>query len=600
MTGVTYSFGPRFEGSRIVVSTFSPGSNKVELSLSGNPIPMEALDNNYWKVSLDRNGVGGRYGFILDGKGPFPDPGGRFMPDGINGMSQLVDLDRHKWKNSGWKGISLEDYIIEELHVGTFTEEGTYASMESKLSHLSEIGVTAIEIMPVAQFYGTRNWGYDGVYLYSPHYSYGSPEDLMHLVDAIHSQGMSAVLDVVYNHSGPVGNHLDKFAPFHHLEYKTLWGNCFNLDGEYSDQIREYILQNAIYWLREYRFDALRLDAVHGIIDQSPLHILEEMSLRVDDLRKETGRNVYLIAESDRNDTRLAKEISNCGRGIDAQWDDDFHHAIHTVLTGEHEGYYMDYGAEADICKVMRNGFLYQGQFSNYLKRKRGTVWDNPNYRLVVCTQNHDQIGNRARGERLITLAGPEKAKLAAVLTILSPFTPLLFMGEEMGEESPFLFFIQADDPEIAEAVRKGRLDEFSQFGWGDGIPDPSAFGSFLNSKIKWKNVSVGKSSEFMGLYTKLISVRKEFLLKNREALSCTLAGNRILRISYGNSLLILASLNPEEIGVPVSQDKWETVLDTSWKKYGGSGKSQEESGDIYRLGPFAGAVFIIRESAFP
>lgn len=599
MSVPTYSFGPRVEGSNIVISTYSPESRNVELSIDNNAVPMEPCDNGYWKVTVGNERIGEMYGFILDGRGPFPDPGGRFMPQGISGLSQLVDLEKHRWENSSWKGISLDEYIIEELHVGTFTAEGTYASVEERLKHLSEIGVTAIEIMPVAQFYGTRNWGYDGVYIYSPHFTYGRPEDLMHLVDATHSQGMGVILDVVYNHSGPVGNYLDEFAPFHHLEYKTLWGNCFNLDSEYSDQIREYILQNAIYWLREYRFDALRLDAVHGIVDQSPLHILEEMSLRVDGLRKETGRNIYLIAESDRNDSRLVKEISNCGMGIDAQWDDDFHHAIHTVLTGEKKGYYMDYGAEEDICNVMRNGFLYRGQFSKYLKRKRGTAWDNPNNRLVVCSQNHDQIGNRARGERMIKLAGPEKAKLAALLTILSPYTPLLFMGEEFGDESPFLFFIQADDPKIAEAVRKGRLDEFSKFDWGDGIPDPSAESSFLDSKIRWEKTSIDKNIKFMSFYKKLISIRKEFLLENREAYICTFSNNRILQISYGSSLMVLASLNPEEVGVPLSQE-WLAVLDTSWKNYGGTEKSQDKSGSLYRLSPFAGAVFISRGSAFP
>lgn len=600
MTELPYSFGPRVEGTRIIISTFSPESKRVELSIDGARIPMELSGNGFWNVSVGLGSMGSLYGFILDGRGPFPDPAGRFMPEGINGLSQLVGLDRHEWKNSGWKGLPLEDYIIEEVHVGAFTGEGTYASMEKRLDHLSHVGVTAVEIMPVAQFYGTRNWGYDGVYLYSPHFSYGRPEDLMHLVDSIHSRGMGAILDVVYNHSGPVGNHLDEFAPFHHLEYKTPWGNCFNLDGGYSDQIREYILQNAIFWLKEYRFDALRLDAVHGITDQSPLHILEEMSLRVDGLRKETGRDILLIAESDRNDRKLTKGIGCCGRGIDAQWNDDFHHALHTVLTGEQEGYYMDYGGEEGICRVMNRGFLYQGQYSEYLKRKRGTVWDNPKQRLVVCSQNHDQVGNRAGGERLISLAGPVKAKLAAALTILSPFTPLLFMGEEMGEESPFLFFVQPDDPKIADAVHRGRLEEFRHFDWNGGIPDPSDNSSFMDSKLRWEKADAGENMSFMALYRKLINLRKKFVQKNRDIFSSSLSPDRILRMSYGSDLLVMASLSPERTEVPVSRDEWKAVLDTSHENNGQTGRPWEKTGATYGLKPYACAVFISQGSAFP
>ena len=595
-----YSFGPSLEDDHFEISTFAPDKESVELSIDGTAMPMRMISNGFWKVSVDRDMAGKRYGFLLDGKGPFPDPGGRFMPEGIDGLSQLVDPGNYEWKETAWKGLPLEDYLIEEIHVGAFTAAGTYSAMESRLGHLSDLGVTAVEIMPVAQFYGTRNWGYDGVYLYSPHYSYGHPSELKHLVDTIHSHEMAAILDVVYNHSGPVGNHLDEFGPFHNLSYNTPWGNCFNFDGEYSDHIREYILQNAIYWLREFRFDALRLDAVHGIVDHSPVHILEEMTQRVGELEKETGRQVNLMAESDRNDRRLTGEVKNCGLGIDAQWNDDFHHVIHTALTGEHEGYYMDYGNGNDICSVMRNGFLYQGQYSRYLKRKRGTHWDNPSKRLVVCSQNHDQIGNRAKGERLITLAGMEKAKLAALLTILSPFTPLLFMGEEMGEESPFLFFIQTYNAELSSAIYRGRLKEFGQFDWTSGTQDPSKPETFEESKIKWSLLGNNKSREFMALYRKLITMRKRFVLKNRDLVTCSMRSRKILELRYGSELMILASLNPETVELPVQSEEWEIAVDTSREMFAGINRSGGISGGKYELKPFAGAAFISREAVFP
>lgn len=595
-----YSFVPAVRDNNFVISTFAPGKSQVEVSIDSKRIPMERLENGYWETKISVKHSGSIYGFFLEGKGPFPDPGGRFMPEGINGLSQLLDTGHYKWREDSWKGLALDEYIVYELHVGTFAETGTYAGVEEKLEHLSDLGVTAVEIMPVAQFYGSRNWGYDGVYIYSPHYAYGSPYDLMHLVDAIHGHNMCAILDVVYNHSGPVGNYLDEFAPFHNLRYKTPWGNCFNLDGDYSDQIREYILQNAIYWMRDFRFDALRLDAVHGIIDHSPVHILEEMSLRVQGLAKETGRNINLIAESDVNDRRLTKEIGKCGMGIGAQWNDDFHHAIHSDFTGEREGYYMDYGGENDILQVMNGGFLYQGQYSKYLNRKRGTSWDNPSHKLIVCSQNHDQVGNRAMGERLINLAGPDKARLAVLLTILSPFTPLLFMGEEIGEESPFLFFIQTEDAEFAKAVHCGRLKEFNRFKWGSGTPDPSKPDTFQKSRIKWENAGDRRAKGFLSLYEKLIEMRKHFVLRNREQFHCTMDINRVLKMQYGDELLILASLSGREVDIPVSEEKWRIEFDTSREEFGGRAEHVGISGGKYRMSPFAGAVFVNRAAAFP
>lgn len=595
-----YSFGPSAFGDNFIISAFAPEKSVVGLSIDSDVIPMERRDHGFWEVKIGKERSGSKYGFMLDGRGPFPDPGGRYMPDGINGFSSLVDIGGYSRKETGWKGLELDEYIIYELHVGAFTEAGTYGGAEQKLEHLSELGVTAVEIMPVAQFYGSRNWGYDGVYIYAPHYAYGNPQDLMHLVDAIHSQGMCAILDVVYNHSGPVDNYLEEFAPFHSQWHITPWGNCFNLDGEYSDQIREYILQNAIYWLREFRFDALRLDAVHGIVDHSPVHVLEEMSQRVDHLSRESGRRINLIAESDRNDRKLTRERGECGMGMDAQWNDDFHHSIHTRLTGETDGYYMDYGGENDILRVMSGGFLYNGQFSQYLKRKRGTAWDNPKQKLVVCSQNHDQVGNRAMGERLLTLAGPEKARLAAFLTILSPFTPLLFMGEEMGEDSPFLFFIQTDDEKVAKSVYSGRLEEFSRFRWSNGTPDPCDLDTFKKSMIKWENAQSKRSIDFLYLYEKLIESRKQFVLKNRESVSCSMKAGGVLQMQYGDELMILASLNGEESEIPIQEEKWKVIIDTSLEEFGGQNRSPSMSSGVFRLAPFAAAALVNQAAVFP
>jgi maltooligosyltrehalose trehalohydrolase len=588
----SYSFGPSLEKNNFRIRTFSP-NKAVRLRLGQETLQMEETGKGVWEVELDREKSGCTYGFLVGERGPFPDPGARFMPQGITGLSQIIDPMEYKWNKNGWKGLPLEDYIVEEVHVGAFSDQGNYAGMEKKLDHLSASGITAVEIMPVAQFYGSRNWGYDGVYIYSPHYAYGTPNDLKHLVDSIHSHGMCAILDVVYNHSGPEGNYLEEFAPFYNKNYKTPWGSCFNLDGKYSDHIREYILQNVIYWLEEFRFDALRLDAVHGIVDHSPVHILSEMSQRVSRLRSQTGRSILLIAESDQNDRMLTKGTESCGTGIDAQWSDDFHHVLHVTMTSEREGYYSDYGQKGELQDVFRNGFLYNGRYSRYLKRKRGTVWDNPNSKLVVCSQNHDQIGNRAKGERLITLAGPGKARLSALLTILSPFTPLLFMGEEIGEESPFLFFVDTDSPVLANAIFQGRMNEFREFGWGSDVPDPSKAETFEMSKIRWDRLEEDKSRQFKILYSDLISIRKEHVLPSRDLFRCSMDRQEFLTLQYGSNLKIYASTSQEDLDIRISARNWKIILDTSWSEFGGERKREDQWEDTYRLETFSGAVFI-------
>lgn len=592
--------GPSVDGEGIRIRVYAPLAKRVQYYTSGRKFPMEPVDNGFWTIDMDYGHTGEIYGFILDGSGPFPDPAGRFMPNGINGLSELPGRSMYTWGLEDWKGLPLSDYIIEELHVGAFTEEGTYSGAERRLDFLEKQGVTGVEIMPVAEFYGTRNWGYDGVYLYSPHHTYGRPEDLKRLVDSIHAHGMCAILDVVYNHSGPVGNHLDKIAPYHNSGHGNQWGRCFNLDGAYSGAIREFIIQNAIYWLEEFRFDALRLDAVHGILDHSPRHILEEMALRVRALASETGRRILLIAESDQNNNRLAKPLDECGTGISAQWDDDFHHTLHTYLTGERDGYYMDYGEIGQIEKVLNNGFLYQGEYSGYLRRKRGTVWDNPPENLVVFSQNHDQVGNRAHGERLIILAGDRKAMTAAFITLLSPYTPLIFMGEQIGAKSPFLFFIQSSDGKFASDVYDGRMREFSRFGWGKDTPDPNSQETFERSVIDWRSADSSTGRAFQEFYRELIRIRKTFLAAKRNDFNAVIGDDRVLRMRYGREVLLVSSLRDEEIPFDPGDGSWSVEFSSEWREFGGNLQRDRRVEKARILGAYSSMVLVSTGAPFP
>src|SRR4029077_1030537 len=361
-----------------------------------------------------------------------------------------------------------------ELHTGTFTEEGTFESAISRLESLADLGVTAVELMPVAQFPGTRNWGYDGVFPYAVQNSSGGPRGLQKFVNAAHGIGLSVILDVVYNHLGPEGNFAGEFGPYFTDRYRTPWGRAVNFDGHGSDPVRAFFIQNAIYWLKEFHIDALRLDAVHGIFDFSAHHFLAELKESVEALAQRSRRKLFVIAESDLNDARLLHALDRGGYGLDVQWSDDFHHALHTLLTHEFTGYYSDFGSIDDLCEVLRDGWLYSGQYSRFRRRRHGnSAAGIQQSRFVVFSQNHDQVGNRAQGERLIQLVDFESIKLAAGVTLLSPFVPLLFMGEEYGETHPFLYSTSHFSPELNEAVRKGRREEFAAFGWGDDLPDP-------------------------------------------------------------------------------------------------------------------------------
>ncbi|MCP9473522.1 MAG: malto-oligosyltrehalose trehalohydrolase [Nitrospira sp.] len=455
-----------------------------------NTVPMQPEENGYFQATVAGVAAGTRYRYILDGTMERPDPASRFQPDGVHGPSAVVNPDAFQWTDRTWRGLPMEDMIIYELHVGTFTPEGTFDAIIPRLPYLKEtVGVTAIELMPVAQFPGRRNWGYDGTYPFAVQTSYGGPEGLKRLVDACHAMEMAVMLDVVYNHLGPEGNYLANFGPYFTDRYKTPWGAAINYDGPGSDPVRHYFISNALYWVTEYHIDGLRLDAVHGIYDFSPRHILKDMAAAVHAQAERLDRHVLVVAESDSNDTRLIDPPTVGGFGLDGQWNDDFHHALHVVLTGERTGYYQDFHGLKDLANAVREGFVYQGGYSPYRQRRHGSssLHCRPS-QFIVFAQNHDQIGNRAAGDRLSTVLPIEALFVARALVLLIPNIPLLFMGEEYGETAPFHYFIEHGDSVLIEAVRQGRRREFAHFGWKpEKIADPQAVETFERSKLDWE-----------------------------------------------------------------------------------------------------------------
>ena len=447
---------------------------------------------------------------LSGGAAGLPDPASRFQPDGVHGWSAVVDPGSFTWSDGEWFGREIADLVIYEIHIGTFTQEGTFDAALRHLRELRALGITAIEIMPVAQFPGMRNWGYDDVFPYAVQNSYGGPEGLRRLVNAAHRVGLAVILDVVYNHLGPEGNYLPQFGPYFTDRYHTPWGQAINFDGPESDGVREYFVENALYWIDEYHVDGLRLDAVHAICDFSAVHILQEIADRVHDLGLKLGRRTLVIAESDLNDPRLVRSKERGGYGLDAAWNDDFHHAVHAALTGEREGYYADFGGVDAIATAMQDRFVFAGDYSAYRRRRHGApAGDIAAERFVVCIQNHDQVGNRACGERLSAIVSFERLKVAAAMNLLAPCVPLLFMGEEYGETNPFLYFVDHQDPELLQAVRKGRQAEFASFGWATEVPDPGSPDTFQRSRLDRTRAVAGQHAQLLAMYRELLSLRR-------------------------------------------------------------------------------------------
>lgn len=539
---------------------------KVELQLNGKVFSMERDEKNWWLVEVPVAKAGDDYGFILDGAGPFPDPRSPLQPNGVHKLSQLVDQDAFRWMDEKFKAPPLASAIIYELHIGTFTHQGTFLSAIEKMDHLVALGVTHVELMPVVEFSGNHGWGYDGVDLYAPHHALGTPDDLKKLVDACHARGMAVILDVVYNHLGPSGNYLAKFAPYFTKKFSSAWGEGINFDGPESDEVRRFFCDNALMWLRDFHFDGLRLDAVHGILDTSAIHILEQLKVEVEKLSTQLGRDLVLIPESDLNDPRLLWSRERGGYQLDAQWSDDFHHALHTVLTGERSGYYSDFGAISDIARALSGAFVYDGKYSAYRKRVHGRPVTGLNgHRFLGYLQNHDQVGNRALGERSSQLMSNGKLKIGAALVLTSPFLPMLFQGEEWGASTPFFYFTDYQEPELANAVREGRCREFAAFGWkAEDTADPQARETFERSKLKWEEISESLYSEILDWHKKLIQLRRSELNLSDGEMKDVRANfdekERWLVVERG-SVTVVCNFAEHAQKIPVSQGKLSVLL---------------------------------------
>jgi maltooligosyltrehalose trehalohydrolase len=579
---------------------WAPLHERVDVRLveSGRSVRLEPRQRGYHEAIADDVAPGTRYLIVLDGELERADPASRWQPDGVHGPSSVVSPD-FAWTDDDWRGLPLGELVFYELHVGTFSDDGTFDGVIPHLRRLrEELGVTSLELMPVAQFPGTRNWGYDGVLPYAVQDSYGGPDGLRRLVDAAHAVGMAVTLDVVYNHLGPEGNHLRDFGPYFTSTYATPWGDALNYDDAGSDEVRRYFVDNALHWFEEYHVDALRLDAVHAILDRSARHLLAQLAEETRALSQRLDRELHLIAESDLNDNRLIRSPDEGGYGLDAQWADDFHHAMHARITGERRGYYSDFGALEPLALALEQGWAFSGEFSAYRQRVHG---NDPRgirpERFVFAIQNHDQVGNRMLGERLGRIADFEAVKAAAAANLLAPALPLLWMGEEYDETAPFPYFVSHTDPDLVRAVREGRRREFEAFAWAVEPPDPQDEATFRSARLDHSLRKSGRHARVYALYRELLRLRSEMseLLSEREV---SVQGDCVLlrrRRGLETSVLVLslaeaAERTPaEQAGtgaegaqahahghgvrsIGLTGGPWQKVLDTAEERWGGPG----------------------------
>ena len=560
---------------------WAPLINQVEvhiLSPEERMVPLEKVSRGYHYGVVQGVKPGTRYFYRLDGNNERPDPASKFQPEGVHGPSQVID-PHFVWEELHWSGIPFSHYVLYELHVGTFTAQGTFDAIVPHLDELKDLGITAIEIMPVAQFPGERNWGYDGVYPCAVQNSYGGPEGLKRLIDACHQRGLAVILDVVYNHLGPEGNYLHDFGPYFSDRYRTPWGSAINFDGPDSDEVRRFFIENALSWITEFRLDALRLDAVHGIFDFSARHFLQELASAVHEQAERLNRRIYVIAESDLNDVRLVRSPELGGYGIDAQWNDDFHHALHTLLTGERNGYYEDFGRIQDLAKAFAEGFVYSGAYSPARRRRHGnTSKDIAARRFVVFAQNHDQVGNR---DRLSALVSFEGLKLAAAVVLLSPFIPLLFMGEEYGETAPFPYFVSHSDPDLIEAVRHRRQEEFAHLQKAEEPPDPQEEATRQSARLDHSLRHQGKHRLLYELYKELIKLRNETradagLSKDRMEVVCLERESTLVVRRWGREEQVAAIFHfgdTASVNIPLPSGRWLKRLASGEKRWNGPGR---------------------------
>ncbi len=562
------------------VRVWSPESEKIEIVLDNKTFPLQKEKYGYWSLQTSAIRKNDLYKFRINGALEFPDPVSLSQPEGVHGRSRITDLSDFRWTDVKFKKPPLADYIIYELHTGTFTDEGTFAAIETKLDHLKELGVNAIEIMPVAQFAGTRNWGYDGVFPFAVQNNYGGAEDLQHLVNSCHEKGLAVILDVVYNHLGPEGNYLCSFGPYITEKYKTPWGGAINFDDAWCDGVRHYFIENVLMWFRDFHIDALRLDAVHAIRDFSTKHILQEIREWVDELMKHSGRRHYLIVEQDLNDRRFIDGIEKHGFGMHAQWIDEFHHALRITAGGDRTGYYEDFDGIDHLAKAYRDAYVYDGQFSMHRKKFFGLPTDNPGEQFIVFSQNHDQVGNRMLGERTSTLANFEMQKLMAAAVMLSPFIPMLFMGEEWSEPHSFLYFVSHTDPELADAVRKGRKEEFAAFHSHGEAPDPMDEKTFSDSKLQWHLVQKDVHNVMFKYYKALIALRtSQPVLKRPDRKQLLVEVDKQKQILFlhrwNDDQQLLCVLNfssePEDV-IPPANQVWNKIFDSAAGEWNGPG----------------------------
>jgi maltooligosyltrehalose trehalohydrolase len=545
---------------------WAPKARDVELDTAGRKRAMTQVSGGWWTIDAADVEPGTDYAFRVDGGDPLPDPRSPWQPAGVHGPSRVVDHGAFDWTDADWPGIHLPSAVFYELHIGTFTPEGTFDAASARLDHLVELGVRAVEVLPIGEFAGDRNWGYDGVDLFAPHHAYGGPDGFKRFVDACHARRLGVVLDVVYNHLGPEGNHLGRFGPYFTDFYATPWGQAVNYDRRGSHEVRRFVIDNALQWLRDYHVDALRLDAVHAIIDTSAIHVLEQMAMEVAELASEVGRPLHLIAESDLNDPRVIRAGEVGGWGLDAQWSDDLHHALHAVLTNETNGYYEDFGSLDDVATALEEAWVYAARYSAHRDRVHGRPHGGmPGWRFLAYLQNHDQVGNRAVGDRLTHSISIERMKVGAAIYLLSAFVPMIFQGEEWAASSPFQYFTGHEDRELGRAVAQGRRSEFASFGWrADDVPDPQDVATFERSKLQWDELDASPHREMLDWYRALIRLRRTTpdLADGRLDVVRARAddGNGTLVVTRG-PITLAANLGREEQKVEVGDHASTTLL---------------------------------------
>ena len=596
------------ENEDCTFTVWAPFRKAVSLSVTAPEAadyPMTWDENGYWHYTLGHVTPGLQYFYKLDNELLRPDPASRHQPDGVHGASAVTRFHFEHWADEDWKGLPLADMVIYELHTGTFSPQSNFQGITYRLQYLKDLGVNTIEIMPVAQFPGQRNWGYDGVYPFAVQHSYGGAKGLKDLVNAAHKLGMAVILDVVYNHLGPEGNYMRDFGPYFTQKYKTPWADAVNYDDAHCDPVRAYFIQNALMWLDEFHIDGLRLDAVHAIWDCSARHVVSELAEAVKALEKRTGRRKLLIAEIDYNAPRYIDPVEKGGYGLSGQWVDEFHHALHNVLTGEKEGYYEDFNGLEHLAKSYRDSYVYTGQYSPHRKRRFGDLPRHHDYSdFVIFSQNHDQVGNRLMGERLSSLVSFEALKLAAAAYLLAPQTPMIFMGEEYGEKKPFLFFTDHSDETLISALREGRRKEFASFNWQGDIPDPQAEDTFYNSALSWEAAET-QPAALLEYYRALIALRKNTPALRFQGEGCINvlqpdAHTLILERKLEGKTVLYIYLNCSKEAITITNANGYTLnkifntADKVWEGPANDAPVQWLAGSGYQLSPLSGVVFSI------